>query len=83
MVNAASYADGPVSPGMMVTIFGTNIGPPVLTHLRLGQDRRLVTELERTRVLFEGVPAPLIYVSATQTTAMVPYAAAARAAINV
>lgn len=83
VVNAASYADGPVSPGMMVTIFGTNIGPPTLTHLRVGQNGRLLTELEGTRVLFEGVPAPLIYVSATQTTAMVPYAAAARAAINV
>lgn len=83
VVNAASYADGSISPGMMVTIFGTNIGPPTLTHLAVGANGRLVTELERTRVLFEGVPAPLIYVSATQTTAMVPYSAAARVAINV
>lgn len=83
VVNAASYSTAPLSPGMMVTIFGTNIGPPTLTHLRVGADGRLVTEIERTRVLFEGIPAPLIYVSATQTAAIVPYAAAARVAMNI
>jgi uncharacterized protein (TIGR03437 family) len=83
VVNAASYADGGVSPGMMVTIFGAGIGPPQIRHLAVGADGRLVTELLGTRVLFDGVPAPLIYVSATQSAAVVPYEVVARALVNV
>jgi uncharacterized protein (TIGR03437 family) len=83
VVNAANYADGPVTPGMIVTLFGTNIGPPTLTNLAVGPDGIVVSELAATRVLFEGVPAPLIYVSATQSAAVVPYGMAARVLVNV
>ena len=37
------------------------------------------TELSGTRVLFDGQAAPLIYVSATQVSAIVPYALAGKA----
>ena len=76
VVNAASYAGGGLAPGEIVTIFGQAMGPAELTTLRLAEDGRLATTLSDTRILFNGIPAPLIYVSATQSSAIVPYAAA-------
>jgi uncharacterized protein (TIGR03437 family) len=74
VVNGASFATGPVSPGEIVTIFGFNFGPPTLTTLRLNEFGQVATVLAETRVLFDWIPAPLIYVSASQIAAIVPYA---------
>ena len=74
VVNAASFQAGPLSPGLVVTLFGSNLGPPVLIGAQLDSSGRIATILSETRVLFDGVPAPLIYVSAAQVSAIVPYA---------
>lgn len=74
VVNGASYSAGPISPGMMVVLFGENLGPDELTTLQLDSDGGVATALGGVRVLFDDVPAPLIYVSRTQASAMVPYA---------
>jgi uncharacterized protein (TIGR03437 family) len=59
------------------------MGPPELTRLRLTEDRRLTTTLADTRILFNDVPAPLLYVSDKQSSAIVPYAVAGRTSVNV
>ncbi|MGH9630815.1 MAG: SBBP repeat-containing protein, partial [Bryobacteraceae bacterium] len=83
VVNAATFQGGPVAPGELVTIFGTDIGPAQLVGLELN-DRGFVSDtLGATRVLFDGVPAPLIYASQTQTTAVVPYAVAGKSTTSV
>jgi uncharacterized protein (TIGR03437 family) len=79
LVNAATFRRGPVSPGQIITLFGGNLGPAVLAGATLAADGRFPTELAGVRVLFDGAPAPLLYVSATQTSAVVPYAVAGRA----
>ena len=79
VVNAASFVGGPVAPGEIVTIFGSTIGPPVLAGLRLNPAGLVDIELAETTVLFDGVyPAPLIYVSGNQSSAIVPYAVAGK-----
>ena len=79
VVNAASFAGGPVAPGEIVTIFGATIGPAALAGLRLNSSGLVDIELAETRILFDGVyPAPLIYVSANQSSAIVPYAVAGK-----
>lgn len=78
VVNAASFQSGPVSPGEIVTIFGSDLGPGTLTRLTLSSDGTVGKALAGTRVLFDGVAAPLIYVSATQSSAVVPYSVAGR-----
>ena len=83
VVNAADYAGGGVAPGEIVTIFGRLLGPPELTPLRLAEDGRLATVLADTRIFFNGVAAPLLYVSATQSSAIVPYAVAEKATVVV
>ncbi|MEZ5355724.1 MAG: SBBP repeat-containing protein [Bryobacteraceae bacterium] len=70
--NAASYEAGVLAPGEIVVIEGTRIGPDTLA------EAGLQTSFGATRVLFDGVAAPLIYVSAKQTSAIVPYAVARR-----
>jgi uncharacterized protein (TIGR03437 family) len=75
--NAASLAPTAVSPGLIVSVFGTGIGPakPATLHVTNGT---VDSELAGTRVLFDGVPAPLTYVSSTQINAVVPYEIAGR-----
>ena len=67
VVNAASYSNSPVAPGEIVTLFGTSLGPDRLTTGNLG------TSLAGVQVLFDGSPAPLLYVSSTQISAITPF----------
>jgi uncharacterized protein (TIGR03437 family) len=83
VVNAASYVGGGVAPGEIVSIFGSAIGPSELVRLRLAEDGRLATTLAETRILFNGAPAPLLYVSDRQSSAIVPYAMAGRPSVEV
>ncbi len=76
VVNAASYASGGVAPGQIVTVFGTNLGPETAETLRLDGSGKVRTELAGTRILFDGVPAPLVAVQSRQSSAVVPYSVA-------
>jgi uncharacterized protein (TIGR03437 family) len=72
VVNAASYTSG-IAPGEMVTLFGSGLGPVTPQPLALDANGLLSTQVAGTRILFDGIPAPLIYVSSTQAAAMAPY----------
>jgi len=72
--SAATFLANAVSPGQIVTFFGANIGPASLESLQLTAGGLVSTTLGGTRVLFDGVAAPLIYTYATQVSAVVPYA---------
>lgn len=74
VVSAASYGLPPVAPGQAVTVYGFGMGPDALTLLALDASGNVATTLGGARLLFDGVPAPLIYVSAKQSSAFVPYA---------
>ena len=76
VVNAASYQGGAIAPGEMVAIFGSGMGPASLAPIQLNSAGLVTRSLAGTRVLFDGMPAPLIYTSATQLVAMVPYGVA-------
>jgi uncharacterized protein (TIGR03437 family) len=79
VTNAATFLPGAIAPGEIVTIFGSSLGPEALAGLQLTPDRQFITKsLSGTRVLFDGVPAPIIYTTAGQVSAIVPYAVSAR-----
>lgn len=82
IINAASGAQGKVSPGENITIFGSGIGPASQVTLQLVAGK-VSTNLGNTQVLFDGIPAPVIYATATQTSVMVPYEIAGRATTNI
>ncbi len=73
VLNAANYSANTVAPGTVVTFFGRGLGPPSLTVFDNTQPL-IGTALAATRVLFQSIPAPILYTSATQVGAMVPYA---------
>jgi hypothetical protein len=70
VTNVASYANGAISPGEMVVIFGAGMGPSSVVGAQLDQQGRVANTLSQVQVLFDGNPAPLIYVSATQISAV-------------
>jgi uncharacterized protein (TIGR03437 family) len=65
-----------VSPGEIVSLFGSAIGPPTPASLTLTNPRLVANSLAGVQVFFDGVPAPLLYASAEQVNAVVPYAVA-------
>jgi uncharacterized protein (TIGR03437 family) len=83
VVNAASYVGGGVAPGEIVSIFGSAIGPPDLARAQLTGEHALPTSLADTRILFDGVQAPILFVSDRQSSAVVPYAIAGRTSVSV
>jgi uncharacterized protein (TIGR03437 family) len=82
VVNAASFSGGgEVAPGEMITIFGAGIGPAALAGMQLNSNGRVANLVAQTRVLFDGVAAPLIYVWASQISAVVPYSLAGKQSV--
>ena len=81
--NAASYAYGSVAPGEIVTIFGSSLGPDTLHTSQLDSNGRVSTSLMDTQVLFDGVPAPILYTLAGQVSAIVPYEVAGKGTTQV
>ena len=74
IANAASGIAVALSPaGAIVTIKGTNIGPTKPASPTLKENGRVGADLSETQVLFDGVPAPLLYVSSDHINAVVPY----------
>ncbi len=78
VVNGASYEAGAVAPGQIVTLFGSNLGPETAVGLQLDSSGRVATQLAGTRILFDGIAAPLVAVQAQQASAVVPYSVAGR-----
>lgn len=70
--NAASNQTGPVAPGEVVIITGVALGPPQLVG-GLVSDGVLGTTVSGTTVSFNGIPAPVVYTSAGQVSAVVPF----------
>ncbi|MGP0070917.1 MAG: hypothetical protein ACLPWF_03150 [Bryobacteraceae bacterium] len=78
VVNGATFQSGPVAPGEIVSLFGSAIGPPTPAPLTLTNPRLVANSLEGLQVFFDGVPAPLLYGSAGQVNAVVPYSVAGK-----
>ena len=72
IVNAASNIGGAISPGEIVVIYANGIGPSALTG-NTPAGGFFGSQVAGTTVSFDGNPAPLIYTSAGQVAAIVPY----------
>jgi uncharacterized protein (TIGR03437 family) len=73
VTNSASYAVNAVSPGELVAIFGTNIGPVNPAGIQFDFSGNLLTLIGGTQVLFDGIPSAMIYTSQGQVNAVVPF----------
>lgn len=62
-----------VSPGEVVSVYGRGIGPVTPAMVKLDASGSVATNLADTQVLFDGVPAPLLYASDHQINAVAPF----------
>lgn len=83
IVNGASFIPGPIAPGEIVTIFGSNLGPATLVTFILNPNNTFATALAGTEVLFDNVLAPILFVRNDQIAVIVPFEVAGRVQVNV
>jgi uncharacterized protein (TIGR03437 family) len=84
VLNAASFAAGPIAPGEIITIFGSGFGPASAAELQLSEDKKSITTITGgTRVLFDDVPAAMVYSVDGQLSAIVPYDVAGKTSTQV
>jgi uncharacterized protein (TIGR03437 family) len=80
--NGASWTKGAVAPGEIITIYGFSLGPKVLKNYNI-TGGKFDSTLARTKITFDGVPAPIIYASWGQTSVVVPYSVAGKGTTQV
>jgi uncharacterized protein (TIGR03437 family) len=73
ILSGASFLPGPVSPGELISVFGSGLGPSTGVSATPLSSGSIDTQLAGTQVLFDGVAAPILYVRADQINAVVPY----------
>ena len=81
--NAASYQAGVVAPGELLAIFGTKFGPGSLAMGQYDANGRLASSLAGVQVLFDGVPAPIVFALASQTAVLAPFEIAGKSSTTI
>jgi uncharacterized protein (TIGR03437 family) len=71
-ITGSGDATAAVAPGEIVVLFGTGLGPSTLT-VATPSKGFFPTSLAGTTVSFNGIAAPIYYVSSTIVAAIVPY----------
>ena len=82
VVSAASFSGLSIAPGQLVSVFGQNLAPSTDRALEVTDDR-VAKNLGNVRVLFDGVPAPLVFVSSGMISAAVPYSVQGKQKVEV
>ena len=83
VANGASAAVGPISPGEIVAIKGTGLGPSSGVSFTIDPATGLVgSNLGGTQVFFGNYAAPITYSSATQVNVVVPYEIAGQSQVS-
>jgi uncharacterized protein (TIGR03437 family) len=67
----------------LIALFGPGIGPARSSEVQLDANGRVTTSLNGIRVLFDGVPGPLLYVGPNQINVMPPYGIASKQSVSV
>ncbi len=83
ITNAASYAQGAISPGELVSIFGQNLGPAALASGQWSANGSLSEQVAGTAVMFNGIAAPILFASSGQVAAIVPFEVSGAAQVTV
>lgn len=73
VLNALTFRAASIAPGQLVSLFGTGLGPATPVGAVINSAGRVATESGGVRVLFDGIPAPVLYASSGQVNVVVPY----------
>ena len=82
LVNAATQRLGPVAPGEIVSIYGIGLGSSEGKAASPKSAGIFEKALDETTVLFDGVPAPVLFARTDQVNVAVPYGVAGKPATN-
>jgi uncharacterized protein (TIGR03437 family) len=82
ILNYASQQSGPIAPGEIVEITGSNLGPATAAGPQIVSGV-VSTNDGGTEVLFDGILSPVLYTSASQLQVAVPYEVYGRVSTNV
>ena len=79
VTNGASNQTGAISPGEVIVLYGSGMGPSATTSFQLANGA-LPTSVAGTSVYINGSPVPVLYSSSTQVGAIVPFGISGSAA---
>jgi uncharacterized protein (TIGR03437 family) len=82
VLDAASESAAAITPGKIVVIYGSGLGPDEL-KVNAPENNVFGPEVAGTSVKINGLPAPMIYSSAGQAAAIVPYGVSGAATAQV
>jgi trimeric autotransporter adhesin len=84
VLNGGSWLRGePFSPGAIVRLFGVDLGPIAGVTNRADSSGRYSAEVSGVRVLFNGVPGPILYAQAYRVDVVVPFAVPLGTAVKI
>jgi uncharacterized protein (TIGR03437 family) len=78
VVDAASFLGGAVSPGEIVTLYGSGMGPASVVGASPDPTGSFPTSLGGATFFFDEIAAPVLYLSATQAAVVAPFAIGGR-----
>jgi uncharacterized protein (TIGR03437 family) len=78
VVRSADRSSGGVAPGEIVVLYPSDAGPEILAGSERNDENKMETRIGDTRVLFDGVAAPMVYAIKGQVSAVVPYEVAGK-----
>jgi uncharacterized protein (TIGR03437 family) len=81
--NAGSYDDAVISPGEIVSLFGSGLGPAAGTQPQIDIASGFPTKVADVQVTFNGTPGPLLYVQDGQINAIAPWSLGAGQQVQV
>ena len=73
LVHSASFQEGAIAPGQILTIFGDNFGPAEGAGAVIGPDGKLLTTIGGVQVTFNEVAGPIFFVNRNQVNVQAPY----------
>jgi uncharacterized protein (TIGR03437 family) len=73
ILNSATQLPGPISPGEMLEITGSSLGPIPAALVNVLPAGAVDSTISGTKVYFDNVVAPLLYAGADRIAAVVPY----------
>ncbi len=74
VTNGISFQNNVGSPGLIVALWGQGLGPATPAPLVLTGGNTLSTTVAGTQVTVDGIPSPILFSSATQVNALLPFA---------
>jgi uncharacterized protein (TIGR03437 family) len=78
--NGAGVGFGSFAPGEVITILGSNLGPPSTASFTLDPQGGVASSLAGVQVMFDSFPGTPTYVSPSQINVVVPYQIAGQTA---